>query len=154
MKLKGSEGLRTNNPWVKAWYLEEPRRKNCKGMWLGIFQPGRKELAHLGKWQNEKQLKVGSEKVESRSLERRKIKGQPSRTPQNGKVNWGFSKRKSQKEEIMKNKEETNHQYCWHNIAFGTQKSKNRRNHGTLETLGLHFKGEATNSERHLATVN
>ena len=111
-------------------------------MWLGIFQPGRKELAHLGKWQNEKQLKVGSKKVESRSLERRKIKGQPSRTPQNGKVNWGFSKIKSQKEEIMKNKEETSHQCCWHNIAFGTQKSKNRRNHGTLETLGCILKGK------------
>ena len=33
-----------------------------------------------------KQTKDGSKKVEFRSLEKRKIKGQPFRTPKNGKV--------------------------------------------------------------------
>ena len=50
-----------------------------EGRWLRIFQSDRKESAHLGK--KGKQLKGGSKKMESRSLEKRKIKGQPSRTP-------------------------------------------------------------------------
>ena len=33
----------------EGWYLGEPRKKNYEGKWLGNFQPGRKELAHLGK---------------------------------------------------------------------------------------------------------
>jgi len=54
-----------------------------EGRRLRIFQPNRKELAHLEK-KNDK--KKSNQKVECRSLGKRKIKGQPSRTPQNGKV--------------------------------------------------------------------
>ena len=46
---KELKGLGTNNSLVRVWYLGEPKKKNHQGRWLGIFQHGRKESAHLGK---------------------------------------------------------------------------------------------------------
>ena len=47
---KGIRGL-GNQQFInkEGWYLGEPRKKNHEGKWLGNFQLGRKELAHLGK---------------------------------------------------------------------------------------------------------
>ena len=71
---------------MKAWYLGELRKKNHEGRWLRIFQPGKKEAAHLEKMTKGKSNQKGRpEKVKSRSLGKRKNKGQPFRTPKKGK---------------------------------------------------------------------
>ena len=90
-------------------------------MWLGNFQPGRKELAYLGKMTKGKEAKGGSKKVESRSLGEEKNKSQPSRTPRTKKSANGLLKKEPQKKKIMRNKKGTSHRCCWHNIGSGTQ---------------------------------
>ena len=43
--------------------------------------------------------------MESRSLGEGKNKGQPSKTPQNGKVSWRLLKKEPQKKKIVRNEE-------------------------------------------------
>ena len=54
---RGSEDLGTNNSLTRGRYLGEPRKKNYERMWLGNFQPGRKESAYLGKMTKGKEAK-------------------------------------------------------------------------------------------------
>ena len=58
------------------------------------------------------------------SLERREIKGQLSRDTPEWKVSKRLLGKKHQKKKIMRNKEGTSHQSCWHNMGFSTQGSK------------------------------
>ena len=52
-----SEDLGTNNSWIGVWYLGEPRKMDREGRRLRIFQPDRKELAHLEKMTKRKATK-------------------------------------------------------------------------------------------------
>ena len=70
---KGSEGLGTNNSWVRVYYLGEPRKKNHEGKWMGIFQPSRKELAHLRKMIKGKNVGLKKWNLEALEKERTKV---------------------------------------------------------------------------------
>ena len=59
-----------------------------------------------------------------RNLEGGRIKGQLSNDTLERKVSKRLLGKKHQKKKIMRNEEETSHQYCWHNIGSGTQESK------------------------------
>ena len=80
------------------------------------------ESAHLRKMTKGK--KVESENVRCRRLEGREIRGQLSRDTLEWKVSKRLLGKKQQNEKIMRNKEGTSHQNCWHNIGSGTQGSK------------------------------
>ena len=40
-----------------VWYLGEPKEMDREGRWLGIFQPDRRESAHLEKMTKDKAAK-------------------------------------------------------------------------------------------------
>ena len=72
-------------------------------MWLGIFQPSKKESAQLGKMTKGKATKnVGLKKKKKwnlEALEKERTKSQLSRTPQNGKVSKRLFEERTSKEE-------------------------------------------------------
>ena len=83
------------------------------------------ESAYLGKMTKGKAAKkLSLKKVRFRSLKGRKIRGQLSRDTPEWKVNKRLLGKKYQKKTIMRNKEGTSHQSCWHNIGSGTKGSK------------------------------
>ena len=58
---------------------------------MGNFQPGRKELAHLGKMKKKrKKPKGGSEKIEPKALEKEKTKVSLLGSPRTRKSARGF----------------------------------------------------------------
>ena len=59
-----------------------------------------------------------------RDLEGRRTKSQLFKDTPEWKVSKRLLGKKHQKEKIMRNKEGTSHQCCWHNIGSGTQESK------------------------------
>ena len=71
-----------------------------------------------------------------------------------GKLAKGFLKKKPQKKKIMRNKEGTSHQCCWHNIDSGTQGNKWEESVIPRESQDDTIKGEVANNERHSTTVN
>ena len=101
-----------------------PKRRTMKGSdWETFNLAGRNQLT-WEKWQRERQPKADSKKVRFRSLEGRRTKSQFSEDTPERKVSKRLLGKKHQKKKIMRNEEETSHQYCWHNIGSGTQGSK------------------------------
>ena len=96
-----------------------------KGSSWENFQSGRDGIDSLRKNDKRKgSQKAKSENVRFRSLEGREIKGQLSRDTLERKVSKRLLGKKHQKKTIMRNKEGTSHQSCWHNIGSGTKGSK------------------------------
>ena len=92
--------------------------------------------------------------MESRSLERRRTKGQLFKDTPEWKVSKRLLRKKPQKKKIMRNEEGTSHQCCWHNIGSSTQGSKWEESVVSQEPQDDTIKGKAANSERHSAIVN
>ena len=131
-----------------------PERRTMKeGGWETFNLAGRNRLT-WEKRQREKQPKVEFENVGSRSLERRRIKGQLFKDTTEQKVNKRFLRKKLQKKKIMRNKEGTSHQCCWHNIGSGTQGNKWEESVIPRESQDDTIKEEAANNERHSTTMN
>ena len=96
-----------------------------KGSSWENFQSGRDGIDSLRKNDKRKgSQKAKSENVRGRSLEGKEIRGQLSKDTPEQKVSKRFLGKKHQKKKIMRNKEGTSHQSCWHNIGFSTQGSK------------------------------
>ena len=109
----------------KAGTSGNPERRTMKGSSWKNFQPGRDGIGSLRKNDKRKGIqKAEFEKIRFRSLKGREIIGQPSRDTLERKVNKRLFGKKHQKKKIMRNKEGTSHQSCWHNIGFSTQGSK------------------------------
>ena len=49
MVQKKVDDLGINTSWKEVWYLDECRKVDHEGRWLGIFQPNREESAYLEK---------------------------------------------------------------------------------------------------------
>ena len=49
MVQKKVDDLGINTSWKEVWYLDERRKVDHGGWWLGIFQPNREESAYLEK---------------------------------------------------------------------------------------------------------
>ena len=121
---KESEGLETNNSWTRAGTSGNPERRTMKGSGWETFNLARRNQLTWEKWQRERQPNAESENVRFKSLEGKRTKGQLLKDTLERKVNKRLLGKKHQKKKIMRNEEETSHQYCWHNIGSGTQGSK------------------------------
>ena len=121
-----------------------------EGGW-GSFSLTERNQLTWEKWQKGKQLKGGSEKVESRNLEEGKNKGQPSKTPLEWESQLEAFEEGTLKEE---NNEEwgrdqpsmllTQHWFWYPGEQMGGI-------NGTLETLGWHYKRSGSQQWRALS---